>query len=1145
MGIYYIKDTFIWNSREYMTISEINLSNKNLIDTISLRGDWRDQGFGNRKGRIRFVLKNNSQLIDTIDYNQISPHMSNGLNFIYTNKDDKIFDELLVQIFVGAAGGHELHIDAELKISNMKEYIPTNNVDKYMLAVTKTTPKHMRLLMRNIPYSPYSIQIDDFLYKYLYNVQGNVYKHIHDIGIKNGYIYTIRQLKHHFGIQNIYKKDNKLFCKIENHYVELGLVVKSLQEKNFEYFINDINLIEDKTVNIQKDIIVCFIGNYEIGTKLLNKIANSSKNNLPIVLIFRNNEIYERTTKLVQLFKNRIVFISKEYGNDIIPTLQAINYMLSKYNIQNIYKFHTKSDEKWFNECTDYLLNNKMSYNSKSNCTGHPNYYLDINYERYHCKAIINKNKSIIDKKVFVRGTIFYTKVETFSSILNHMKTDYLQYFINNCYDTNAVLLDNSPSHFLERLFGLIKVSNKINYEIVKENKICIFHCGDIGIFDYIIEKYPVIRENKMIITYYHDDYYDKLINNTEINIIHLLKVENKGCDIGPFLLSVKYLLNNSHLYNDTTLFLKLHTKNIKKKKYWTETLIKDIIKCNLPKSDKPLLLGSNEYIHSQNKAVNFQYMKNIYNRNIKKKIYFDLYFDTYYIEFTKSHFKNPYTELIFSEEFYKYCEPDLRHLSNKGLNLHWNNHGKTEFHRKSNINYIKKWSLKENYFVAGTIFGFNKPFLTSFKNFDLDYEYSILEDGYVTNDNATKVHAWEYYFGFYTIYNNGAILGYNNNILQNTYKNKDKDIIPLFAIINRSYSEAKIAFFMILPGDNPDSGGYRTLLKYIKLLNDNNLTIDIYFGICWNNKDVDMNVNELNEYGIPNCSNWFNSSSNQINHFINNINKYNVIDIKKNNYYIGFKCQRNYEIIVANAWQTAEAVYQNKHLAKKIYYIIQDREDLFYPNKKKLQNSVLKTYKKEFNYFCITQYLSNYFIKKNNFNSICGSHMCVNINIYKNLNESRHNSVIIPYYKDIKPGRKPNLVRKIIDILSSNGIICYIYPFDYVKKNENIKNLGTMNESELNILYNKYKVGIIFSDTNPSRLGFEMYASGLQVIEYDSEFTKYDMPEKYFTKIKNEKNILDIVVKLFNKPYDGSFINNIDMNYDYDTFLSFFKKNL
>ena len=101
------------------------------------------------------------------------------------------------------------------------------------------------------------------------------------------------------------------------------------------------------------------------------------------------------------------------------------------------------------------------------------------------------------------------------------------------------------------------------------------------------------------------------------------------------------------------------------------------------------------------------------------------------------------------------------------------------------------------------------------------------------------------------------------------------------------------------------------------------------------------------------------------------------------------------------------------------------------------------------------------------------------------------------------------------------------------------------MTESELNILYNKYKVGIVFSDTNPSRLGFEMYASGLQVIEYDSEFTKYDMPEAYFTKIKDEKNILDIVVKLFNRPYDNSFLQNIDINYDFKNFEKFINKNL
>lgn len=96
------------------------------------------------------------------------------------------------------------------------------------------------------------------------------------------------------------------------------------------------------------------------------------------------------------------------------------------------------------------------------------------------------------------------------------------------------------------------------------------------------------------------------------------------------------------------------------------------------------------------------------------------------------------------------------------------------------------------------------------------------------------------------------------------------------------------------------------------------------------------------------------------------------------------------------------------------------------------------------------------------------------------------------------------------------------------------------MTEAELNNLYNKHKVGIIFSDTNPSRLGFEMYASGLQVIEYDSEFTKYDMPNNIFTKIKDEKDISNIVLELFDKKYDKSFIKKIDCKNDLDNFLNF-----
>lgn len=68
-------------------------------------------------------------------------------------------------------------------------------------------------------------------------------------------------------------------------------------------------------------------------------------------------------------------------------------------------------------------------------------------------------------------------------------------------------------------------------------------------------------------------------------------------------------------------------------------------------------------------------------------------------------------------------------------------------------------------------------------------------------------------------------------------------------------------------------------------------------------------------------------------------------------------------------------------------------------------------------------------------------------------------------------------------------------------------------------------------SNSNPSRIGFEMIASGLKVIEYDSEFTKYDMPFEYFTKIKNCDNIISIIEKLLdNDNIVNDFINTINL---------------
>lgn len=315
----------------------------------------------------------------------------------------------------------------------------------------------------------------------------------------------------------------------------------------------------------------------------------------------------------------------------------------------------------------------------------------------------------------------------------------------------------------------------------------------------------------------------------------------------------------------------------------------------------------------------------------------------------------------------------------------------------------------------------------------------------------------------------------------------------------NISFLQSKIAFLFIIPDNKSICGGIRTLLTYIKYLNTMDYSVDFYFGNCTEANIFKYNLSTL----------------------LDNINNYGLIDVKQNNFYLGLRTKRDYDILVANAWQISDAVYAQRYKAKKLAYIIQDREELFYPGNNKLQTMVKNTYKPDYNYYCLSKYLANYF--KNMFpdGKVTDSVLGFDSQSYfiKNMSASRSNSIVIAYYTG-KPGRLPGLVEKIIQILSIK-YKCYIYPDLYNKtKNGNIINCGKLSIGQLNNLYNNNKVGIVFSNTNPSRLGFEMVASGLNVIEYASEFTQYDLDTNYFTLIKNEENITSIVDTLMNKHF-------------------------
>ena len=184
----------------------------------------------NKKYKLIIINKSNIKF-----YNEIIKDNSN--NFIL----------LINNIIIGEKYYIELN-NIFNSNENMTIYIPNNNTLEYFFDINTNQimdQKVFKHFSSNLPKTNNSIEIDEYLYKYLYDVKDNAYKHIHEIGIEKGYIYTIKQLKNHFNITNIYQQYNMLFCKIYNYYVELSLFVKLLQHKDFDYFIKDIKLIID------------------------------------------------------------------------------------------------------------------------------------------------------------------------------------------------------------------------------------------------------------------------------------------------------------------------------------------------------------------------------------------------------------------------------------------------------------------------------------------------------------------------------------------------------------------------------------------------------------------------------------------------------------------------------------------------------------------------------------------------------------------------------------------------------------------------------------------------------------------------------------------------------------------------------------
>jgi hypothetical protein len=303
----------------------------------------------------------------------------------------------------------------------------------------------------------------------------SILKHIHDHGVMEGLIYHPRQIDNIIGekidlFKNIH--NGNIYVKNNNEYIDASKYIhENIYSKTSEELFSDIKIIVDTIdTNDNVDLMFCiFIGDMSVGNiliELLTEYKQIHGCDFMVGVVLKNEKMVKKLKDIIlESFKNVVIFLSKEYGNDITPSLQAYYYFQKRYAYKNIIKLHTKSDINAFRNCVEPLLNIscheilKLANDSGYNCISNNKYYMSIFNDR-HNKIILKKyiDKVNINAK-FVATTNFFCKRIVFDAIIEFIHNNNPRsFFINNMYDTNEVNLDNSPIHFLERLFGIINV---------------------------------------------------------------------------------------------------------------------------------------------------------------------------------------------------------------------------------------------------------------------------------------------------------------------------------------------------------------------------------------------------------------------------------------------------------------------------------------------------------------------------------------------------------------------------------------------------------------------------------------------------------------------------------------------------------------
>lgn len=210
---------------------------------------------------------------------------------------------------------------------------------------------------------------------------------------------------------------------------------------------------------------------------------------------------------------------------------------------------------------------------------------------------------------------------------------------------------------------------------------------------------------------------------------------------------------------------------------------------------------------------------------------------------------------------------------------------------------------------------------------------------------------------------------------------------------------------------------------------------------------------------------------------------------------YLGINFRKKYDAAFAT-FSLNTPDYLKKFNAEKKFYLIQDFEPWFEPVGDiyfKMEN----TYRYGFYGISIGKWLAHKINTEYDM-PMASFDFCADLNIYKPL-ESKKEKAICFIYQPEKPRRCSELGVQALEIVKRTipGIKIYLYGSNSKKTPSGFTNLGIISADECNTLYNKCMAGLCISSSNPSRIPFEMMASGLPVVDIYRENNLYDMPDE------------------------------------------------